>query len=98
MLHLKVHLSIEVEEKDKRVIKTPYRKGLTIETLQRYVYHGKYHKHFDGLHEAIVAETEKRLIPKLLEQPVLTKKKNGLIPKKQKYKRRDSQKRRSSLR
>jgi hypothetical protein len=78
MLHLKAYFSMEVDEESGKVMKTPYRGGVTVWALQRYAHHGKYHEHFNGLHEAIVSETEKRLIPKLFEQPVLTKEKEWL--------------------
>jgi hypothetical protein len=84
MLHLKAHFSMEVEEKEENLEKTPYREGVSVKALQRHGYHGKYHVHFAGLHEAIVAETEKRLIPKLLEQPVLIKEKEWLNSQKAK--------------
>ncbi len=77
-LHLKAHFSMEVQEKDDKVSKTPYREGVTIRALQSYGHHGKYHQHFVGLHEGIVAETEKRLLGKLLDRPELAKEKEWL--------------------
>jgi len=79
MLHLKAHLSMEVEEEGEEVKKTPYRAGVTVRALQKHGYHGKYHEHFAGLHEAIVAETEKRLLPKLLDCPALAAEKEWLM-------------------
>jgi len=78
MLHLKAHFSIEVEEEGEKVKTTPYREGVTVKALQKHDYHGKYHEHFAGLHEAIVAETEKRLLAKLLDQPALAAEKEWL--------------------
>lgn len=78
-LHLKAHFSMEVQEKDDKVSKTLYRRGVTIQSLQRYGNHGKYHQHFEGLHEGIVAETEKRLLAKLLDRPELAKEREWLI-------------------
>jgi len=78
MLHLKAHFSLEVEEEDDKVSKTPYREGVTVRALQSHGYHGKYHEHFAGLHEGIVAETEKRLLGKLLDQPELAEEKEWL--------------------
>jgi hypothetical protein len=79
MLHLKAHLSLEVEEDGEKWKSTPYREGVTIKALQRYGFHGKYHEHFSGLHEAIVAETEKRFLSKLLDRPELAKEKKWLM-------------------
>mgnify|MGYP000868879778 CR=1 FL=1 len=77
-LHLKAHFSMEVQEEGDEVSKTPYREGVTVRALQSYGYHEKYHHHFAGLHEAIVAETEKRLLGKLLDRPELAKEKEWL--------------------
>jgi hypothetical protein len=79
MLHLKAHLSIEVEEEGEKMETTPYREGVTVRALQKHGYHVKYHEHFAGLHEAIVAETEKRLLPKLLNCPALAAEKEWLM-------------------
>lgn len=78
-LHLKGHYSIEVEEEGDKLKKTPYREGVTVRALQQYGYHGKYHEHFAGLHEAIVATQEKKLLKKLLDVPELENEKNWLI-------------------
>ncbi len=78
-LHLKAHFSMEVGEEDDKVNKTPYREGVTVRALQSHGYHGKYHQHFAGLHESIVAETEKRLLGKLLDRPELAKEKEWLM-------------------
>lgn len=78
-LHLKAHFSMEVQEEGDKVNKTPYREGVTIRALQQHGHHGKYHQHFAGLHEAIVAETEKRLLAKLLDRPELAKEKEWLM-------------------
>ena len=78
-MHLKAHFSMEVQEEGDKVSKTPYREGVTVRASQSYGHHGKYHQHFDGLHEGIVAETEKRLLAKLLDHPELAKEKGWLI-------------------
>jgi len=52
---------------------------VAVRALQRDGYHGKYHLHFAGLHEGIVSETEKRLLPKLLNRPELTKEREWLM-------------------
>jgi len=77
-LHLKAHFSMEVQEEDDKVHKTPYREGVTVGALQSHGYHGKYHQHFVGLHEGIVAETERRLLKKLLDRPELAQEKKWL--------------------
>ncbi len=79
ILHLKAHFSVEVEEEGEKVNKTPYREGVAVRSLQRHGYHGKYHEHFAGLHEAIVAETEKRLLARLLNHPALAQEKEWLM-------------------
>lgn len=78
-LHLKAHFSMEVQEEGDEVNATPYREGVSVRALQKDGYHGKYHLHFAGLHEGIVAETEKRLLPKLLDCPELAKEKEWLM-------------------
>jgi hypothetical protein len=79
-LHLKSHLSIEVtEDKEGKINTTPYRAGVSVKSLQRDGLHGRYHEHFRGLHEGIVAGTEKRLFKKLLDQPELEQEKEWLI-------------------
>ncbi|MES3032123.1 MAG: hypothetical protein V4699_02695 [Patescibacteria group bacterium] len=77
-LHLKAHLSMEVEEKDGKVDSTLYRESVAIRAAQSKSHHGEYHHHFTGLHEGIVAETEKRLLAKLLDLPQLAKEKEWL--------------------
>ena len=77
-LHLKGHYSVELEGDGKKVKRTPYREGVTIIAPQKLGYHGKYHTHFDGLHEAIVAEETKKLFPELLNLPEFTKEKAWL--------------------
>jgi len=78
-LHLKAHFSMEVQEEGEKISKTPYREGVTIRALQSHGHHGKYHQHFAGLHEAIVAETEKRFLAELLDHPELAKEKERLM-------------------
>lgn len=76
-MHLKSHISFELNEGEKPRI-TPYRVGVGIKALQRDGLHGNYHEHFSGLHEAIVSEAEKRLFPKMLQQPELKEEKTWL--------------------
>lgn len=56
LLHLKSFLAVEVNEEGDEINATTYRSGVSVRALQRYGYHGKYHHHFWGLNEAIVAE------------------------------------------
>jgi len=79
ILHLKGHLSLEVNEANEKLEKTSYRQGVTVKALQRYRNQGKHHNHFVGLHEAIVAEAEKRLLNKLLSRPELAAEKEWLM-------------------
>lgn len=72
MLHIKAHISVQVEVEEKDNVKiNMYRHGVDVAALQKDTQRGRYHKHFLGLHEAIVAETEKRLMNKLLDLPQL---------------------------
>lgn len=80
-LHLKARLVMEVSGNEDKISATPYREGVSIRALQKQGYHGEYHTHFDGLHEAIVAETEKRFLGKLLDEPQLSKEKEWLETK-----------------
>jgi hypothetical protein len=78
LLHLKAHFSVEVQGDTSEASETPYREGVTVRALQSHGHHGRYHRHFAGLHEGIVAETEKRLFSKLLDHPALAKEKEWL--------------------
>ncbi len=76
LLHLKAHLSIEVQETGGvHTDETVYRKGVTVLASQHRERKVGFHKYLEGLHEAIVAETEKRLVLKLLDQSPLKKEK-----------------------
>jgi hypothetical protein len=67
LLHLKAYLSIEVNESNvnekNKVIITPRRQGVSVYSTKKV---GP-QPYFKGLHEAIVAEAQKRLLPKILE-------------------------------
>jgi hypothetical protein len=69
-LHLKSHFSVKLKEKNDV---EHYRVGIS-----SFGYRGGEHEHFRGLHEAIIAETQKRLLKKMLELPELEKEKNWL--------------------
>lgn len=78
-LHLKAHLTIEVNEDSNDVDVTHYRQGVSIKALQKHGYTGEFHEHFRGLHEAIVAIHEKKSLSKLLELPELAKEKEWFL-------------------
>jgi hypothetical protein len=81
-LHLKGHYAVEVEETEKEGKKverrTQYREGISALAAQKKKDEEGYHSHFDGLHEAIVSEQEKRSFPNLLALPILKKEKEKL--------------------
>ena len=69
MLHLKSHLSLQVEEKGEEVERTIYRSGVTSHSSQKKAeQEGGYHKHFNGLHEAIVSLQDSRSLRNHLNQ------------------------------
>ncbi|MCX6740963.1 MAG: hypothetical protein NTY61_01005 [Candidatus Parcubacteria bacterium] len=60
MMHLKSHLTLQVDKSDDGgATKTPYREGLIIKPAQRRIAQNKYHEHFRGLNDALVASQEK---------------------------------------
>lgn len=88
MLHLKGDRAIEVEDAPKKEEEKPtepgsepqirtnyYRTGIGVNAEYSLGHRGRFHRHFNGLNEAIVAETEKRLLDKLMEHPALAKEK-----------------------
>jgi len=79
MLHLKAYLSVEAQEINEDVIVTPYREGITVLALQEHTNRGNYHEHFSGLHEAIVAEAEKKFLPKIFDCPELREEKEWIL-------------------
>ena len=52
---------------------------MSVRAVQKHGLHGKYHEHFEGLHEAIVSEVEKRALPQILDLPELAKEKEWLL-------------------
>ena len=77
-LHLKAHLSVEIQSKDGEEHKTVYRMGVTAESSQKNRFEAKGHSHFKALHEAIVTETEKRMVAKVLSLPECKEEKEWL--------------------
>ncbi len=78
-LHLKGHVTMEVEEDKDELDKTLFREGVTMRSAQKLGFHGKHHLHFVGLHEAIVTAQEKKSFPKILELPVLKDQREWLM-------------------
>lgn len=78
-LHIKGHLSVEVIDIEGKIDTRHYRRGVRIASSQRYDDSGKYHEHFRGLDEAIVATQEKKSLAKLLELPELLEEKEWLL-------------------
>lgn len=77
-LHLKSHYSIEVEDSGSSFVQTGYRNGVSAESSQKKFFEGNFHEHFVGLHEAIVAEAERRFAQKLIERPEFEKEKEWM--------------------
>ena len=82
ILHLKAHLSMEMQKENEQEHETIYRMGVTVNATVKNILEGRDHSHFKALHEAIVAETEKRLIPRLLAHPELAKEKEWMLSEK----------------
>jgi hypothetical protein len=76
LFHLKAYFALQIEENGKNSMINIYRQSVHINSPQSF--RGSKHSHFDGLHEAIVAEAEKKLMPKLLNRPELAKEKKWL--------------------
>jgi hypothetical protein len=72
LMHLKSHLTLEVQEKGGKIHKTQNRGGAVVRAAQKMAASRGYHNHFTGLDEGIVAEAEKRFFAKLIELPELT--------------------------
>ncbi len=88
-LHIKACLSMRVEEyednldSNKKETKiTEYRDGVAIISSRKDDVDRKFHTHFKGLNEGIVAELEKRLFSRLLENKIFKKQKEWLSSEK----------------
>lgn len=77
-LHLKGRIILEVEEDSQKIRGTPYRVGLSVNSSQKKNQEKEHHFHFEGLHEAVVSEQEKRSLRNMLDLPVLRKEKERL--------------------
>ncbi len=72
LLHLKAHLSLEAKERQGGGhTRTVYRQGVSVYSAQKHDIDRTIHEHFKGLHEAIVAEAEKRNIPQVYQLPIM---------------------------
>lgn len=79
-LHINGHITIEVnEDNNGKVESTHFREGVAVFAAQKKGFNGEFHSHFNGLHEAIVSEQEKRSIKKLIDKPFLKKEKELLF-------------------
>ncbi|MEI6490871.1 MAG: hypothetical protein WCO16_03905, partial [bacterium] len=71
MLHIKGHLSLEVNVKeDGREEMTSYRGGMKIKALQKDTDEGLYYTYFKGMDEALVSSQEKRMLTNLKSHKV----------------------------
>lgn len=90
LIHLKGHLTLEVQEEfqeeekieeekeGKKIKKTTFRKGFVVEASQQKRKEKKPHGHFVGLNEAIVSQATKILFKKMLQLPELKNEKEWL--------------------
>lgn len=78
-LHLKSHITMEVEEEGDAAKDTLFRVGISVLSSQKDDENNQEHEHFKGLNEAIVAETHKRISRKLIDLPELAREKEWLL-------------------
>lgn len=86
LLHLKGYFCLEVQEKQNGVHITPYREGLKVISSQRNWFEKGYHSHFRGLEEALVSETTKKILKKMINHSLLKKEKEWLMSEEAKEK------------
>ncbi len=84
MMHIKAHLTIEVQKENDELIKNLYRSGMDVGSSVKDNSRGGHHWHFLGLNEAIVATQEKKSFEALLNIPEMSEYKKLL--KTEKYK------------
>lgn len=87
LLHLKSHLSLELQKKDNKILENIYRSGVLVSRSLKKIESGETVPYFIGLNEAIITQTEKQILKKLLEQPFLAKEKEDLELKRSERKR-----------
>lgn len=76
-LHLKGHTALEISENETSL----HREGVTVHSPQIKDLSRDYHNHFHGLHEAIVAEQEKRSSSRMMDTPELESEKTRMSSK-----------------
>lgn len=82
-LHLNGHITLEVNEDSHGEIETTHsRQGMGVLAVQKKGLHGEFHRHFDGLHEAIVSEQQRRSLENLIHHPMLQKEREILFSEK----------------
>ncbi len=74
MLHLKSHISMQSNSGSQSLLRV----GFAVYSSQKETEEERDHRHFSGLNEAVVSETERRLNTELLELPELEKEKEWL--------------------
>lgn len=74
ILHLKSYIALQVEEEQNETTTKLYRSGVSAHSLQEQ----PEHEHFEGLHEAIVTEIEKRFYSRVINLPELAEEKEWL--------------------
>lgn len=80
LMHLKGHFSLEVKkEDDEKINKKIFRQGVEVFSAIKSDKQFKKHKHFYGLHEAIVAKQEKNFLQKFINQTFLKKEKEQFL-------------------
>ena len=77
-LHIKGYFSLEVEKHGEKTIETSYRTGISVASSQKKNSIGEHHSHFDGLHEGIVSEQQRRFNETMLNTSMMQKEKDRL--------------------
>jgi hypothetical protein len=70
-IHLKGHYAMEVQQDLEKIRRNYYRAGVTVLSAQGKNSQGDVHEHFEGLHEGIVAEQEKKSYLNMMSLPLL---------------------------
>jgi len=71
-LHLKVKQVMQVRELDDDLKKDFYRTGITVYSPNTSNENKKFHSHFRGLHEAVIANEQKKFVKKLMEMEMFS--------------------------
>ncbi len=80
MMHLKSHLTLQIEsEHEGALVKTSYREGLMVKPSQNIIAQNKYHEHFRGLNDALVASQEKKFFQDLLKLSFIQEKQKDFL-------------------